>query len=144
LGGSNGGQGGDAVITITKTPMRQLLLLLDPEDKSVCLHEREVTGNRGFKQKRWAVHDAVGMSTEEFLRVLDKSLPHAVQHMRFEQMARVVQRFHDELKRRNPIGVNLYTGYLTAAVSVLLEISEGEKENPTCEAGPKEKESKNG
>ena len=54
-------------------------------------------------------------------------------------MANVVQAVRNEVKRRNSIGVNLYTDSLDNAVDDLKEISAGEIANFTSEAGPREK-----
>lgn len=57
----------------------------------------------------------------------------------FDEMADDVAAMLSELKRRNPIGVNAYLGGFDQLYRDLREISEAEKDNPTCEAGPKQK-----
>lgn len=54
----------------------------------------------------------------------------------FEEMAKEVLAMWNELKRRNPIGVNFYGEYFKLTASVLQEIHEAELVNPTCEEGP--------
>ncbi len=54
------------------------------------------------------------------------------------QMADIVIAIHNEIKRRNPIGVNAYTHYLKQAAGALEEISLGEIGNFTSEEGPTE------
>ena len=54
----------------------------------------------------------------------------------FQDMADLVRAVRIELKRRNPIFVNAYTGVLDQAILALEEIHEGEQGNPTCECGP--------
>jgi hypothetical protein len=54
-------------------------------------------------------------------------------------MAKTVRSIRRELKRRNPIGVNFYTGNLDAAAADLEEVSAGEIANFTSECGPREK-----
>ena len=54
----------------------------------------------------------------------------------FNQLALVVESVWAEVKRRNPIGVNMYGGGFAQAAFDLREIEEAEKDNPTCEAGP--------
>ncbi len=58
--------------------------------------------------------------------------------MTYADMADLVQEILFEIKRRNPIGVNLYTQPLAAASNALKEISMGEVSNFTSEVGPKE------
>ncbi len=52
----------------------------------------------------------------------------------FDEMADDIAAMWSELKRRNPIGVNLYKGAFATAETHLKEISEAEKANPTCTA----------
>jgi hypothetical protein len=56
--------------------------------------------------------------------------------MTFAQLVGVVESVWLEVKRRNPIGVNMYGGPFSAAAANLREIGKAEKSNPTCEAGP--------
>lgn len=51
----------------------------------------------------------------------------------FQRMADVIHGIREEVQRRNPIGVNMYTPYLQAAEDALTEIHMGEKDNPTCD-----------
>ncbi len=53
----------------------------------------------------------------------------------FQQMADEIESMRIELKRRNPIFVNLYTPDLDNAVSALEEIHQCELRNPSCEYG---------
>ena len=59
--------------------------------------------------------------------------------MTFAEMTLAVEQMREELKRRNPLGVNMYVPYLYKARLALDEISRAEKNNRTCECGPKEK-----
>lgn len=52
------------------------------------------------------------------------------------EMAEVVRAVWREMKRRNPIGINMYEGSMFRAFSAVSEIARAEKSNPTCEAGP--------
>lgn len=54
------------------------------------------------------------------------------------QMSRIVLSVHKEMKRRNPIGINMYAPYVQASAALLDEISLGEIDNFTSECGPKE------
>lgn len=56
--------------------------------------------------------------------------------MTWEQMSEVVFAIREEAKRRNPIGINCYVPFLQAAEEALTEIADGERDNPTSEAGP--------
>lgn len=56
----------------------------------------------------------------------------------WKDMSDIVLSVHTEMKRRNPIGINFYDGYVKAAAEALKEISGGEQDNFTSEAGPKE------
>ena len=58
--------------------------------------------------------------------------------MTFAQLAEVVESVWLEVKRRNPIGVNFYYFPFSSASKNLREIGKAEKDNPTCEAGPKQ------
>ena len=40
------------------------------------------------------------------------------------------------MKRRNPIGINMYGGALHGAYAAVKEIADAEDDNPTAEAGP--------
>ena len=51
----------------------------------------------------------------------------------FQQMADVVRAIREELKNRNPIGVNFYTGALSQAIADLETIHQAELSNPTCD-----------
>lgn len=57
---------------------------------------------------------------------------------RYWELAKLIRAIHAEVKRRNPIGVNLYTGYIEVAAKALDEISGGEVGNFTSECGPRE------
>jgi len=57
----------------------------------------------------------------------------------YREMAEDVVEIADELKRRNPIGVNCYYGAVVNASLAILEVSEGERWNFTSECGPVEK-----
>jgi hypothetical protein len=56
--------------------------------------------------------------------------------MTWEQLADVIRTVWWELKRRNPIGVNLYAPAFSGVINVLDEVEKAEREDPTCEAGP--------
>lgn len=55
------------------------------------------------------------------------------------ELAKLVRAICKEVQHRNPIGVNLYTGYIETAACALDEISGGEVGNFTSEHGPKER-----
>lgn len=55
------------------------------------------------------------------------------------ELAKLVRAIRKEVERRNPIGVNLYTGYMEGAALALDEISGGEAGNFTSECGPRER-----
>lgn len=57
----------------------------------------------------------------------------------YKQMADIVQDIRIEIKKRNSIGINLYTRHLDVAIACLNEISNGEKGNFTSESGPRER-----
>jgi hypothetical protein len=59
--------------------------------------------------------------------------------MTFAQLAEVVVSVWAEVKRRNPIFVNSYETPFAVVVMNLRQIGKAEKDNPTCEAGPKVK-----
>jgi hypothetical protein len=61
-----------------------------------------------------------------------------LRNMYYWEMATLIRAIKEEVKHRNPIGVNLYTGYIEGAVTALEEISDGEIGNPTSESGPRE------
>ena len=56
--------------------------------------------------------------------------------MTFTDLAEVVESIWAEVKRRNPIGVNMYGGGFAQAAFDLREIEAAEMDNPTCEVGP--------
>jgi hypothetical protein len=56
----------------------------------------------------------------------------------WKEMAETVAAFAKEMKRRNPIGVNLYVPIVRHAAELLDDISTAESVNFTCETGPKE------
>lgn len=56
----------------------------------------------------------------------------------YRQMADLVRAIRIEVKNRNPILVNAYTGAIDGAIFALEEIAEGEADNFTSESGPKE------
>ena len=58
--------------------------------------------------------------------------------MTWAQMAETVDAIHTEMKRRNPIGINLYAPMVKHAAFLLREIAGGEAGNFTSECGPKE------
>ncbi len=58
--------------------------------------------------------------------------------MKYREMADLVHRIADEIQRRNPIGVNMYTPAIHQAADLVTEISKGEVDNFTSEAGPRE------
>ena len=58
--------------------------------------------------------------------------------MTWAQMAQTVDAIHTEMKRRNPIGINLYAPTVKHATYLLKEIAGGEARNFTSECGPKE------
>ena len=47
--------------------------------------------------------------------------------MTWAQMAETVDAIHTEMKRRNPIGINLYAPTVKAAVFLLREIAGGDR-----------------
>lgn len=57
----------------------------------------------------------------------------------YAAMAKEIRAIRMEILRRNPIAVHTYTPYLEAAAAALDEISNGEKNNFTSEAGPRER-----
>ena len=59
-------------------------------------------------------------------------------NMTWMQMYRVVVAVWKEMKKRNPIGINMYARYVEAGAAALKEIAEGEVYNFTSECGPKE------
>lgn len=61
-----------------------------------------------------------------------------LQSAQYWELARLVRAIRKEVERRNPIGVNFYTGSIEGAASALDEISGGEIGNFTSEAGPRE------
>ena len=61
----------------------------------------------------------------------------SLETMHYAEMAATVRLLWAEVKRRNPIGVNVYTGLLHAAFD-LDEISAAEAQHFTSEHGPKE------
>jgi hypothetical protein len=56
--------------------------------------------------------------------------------MSFDQMSDLVRSVWLELKRRNPIGVNMYAGAFAEVIRILNGVGEAEEVNATCEAGP--------
>ena len=56
----------------------------------------------------------------------------------YAQMADLVRSIRNEVKTRNPIGVNLYLQGISEAIELLEEISEGEVLNRTSSSGPEE------
>jgi hypothetical protein len=56
--------------------------------------------------------------------------------MAWEEMAQIVYAIYKEMKRRNPIGVNLYAPTVKYAALLLDEIARAETTRCTCEAGP--------
>lgn len=58
------------------------------------------------------------------------------------ELAKLVRAIRTEIERRNPIGINLYTGYIEGAAVALDEISGGEIGNFTSECGPRERSCK--
>lgn len=54
------------------------------------------------------------------------------------QMSEIVHSIWVEMKKRNPIGINMYAPTVKAASYLLGEIAEGEADNFTSESGPKE------
>jgi hypothetical protein len=58
--------------------------------------------------------------------------------MTWAQMAKTVHAIHVEMKRRNPIWINAYTGVVKHAAELLDEIADCEASNFTSECGPKE------
>lgn len=56
----------------------------------------------------------------------------------WSEMATMVKAIRKEAKRRNPIGINLYVGYLDLAADAVQEIADAEKCNFTSEHGPQE------
>lgn len=57
--------------------------------------------------------------------------------MSWEQMSGIVHSIWKEMKRRNPIGINMYAPAVKYASDLLDEIAEAEAEHATSEAGPK-------
>lgn len=60
-------------------------------------------------------------------------MPKDYSKVKFAEMADDVVAMQLELKRRNPIGVNLYVPAFVGLALDLREIATAEKENPTCE-----------
>lgn len=60
-------------------------------------------------------------------------MPKDYSKVKFAEMADDVVAMQLELKRRNPIGVNLYVPAFVSLALDLREIAAAEKENPTCE-----------
>ncbi len=60
----------------------------------------------------------------------------------YREMAELVRAIGVEIKRRNSIGINMYTGYIEQAALALDEISGGEIGNFTSECGPRERKAK--
>ena len=58
--------------------------------------------------------------------------------MTWAQMAETVDAIHTEMKRRNPIGINLYAPTVKTAANLLREVAGAEAGNFTSECGPKE------
>lgn len=54
----------------------------------------------------------------------------------WEELGLVIRAVWTEMKRRNPIGINMYEGAMLQSFSAIDEIGKAEKDNPTCEAGP--------
>lgn len=54
----------------------------------------------------------------------------------WEQMSDIVRALWLEMKRRNPIGVNLYANAFGEVINILDSVGLAEEDNPTCEAGP--------
>lgn len=59
-------------------------------------------------------------------------------NLTWKEMSDIVLSIHKEMIHRNPIGIHLYAGYVECAAALLLEISKGEADNFSSEAGPKE------
>lgn len=55
------------------------------------------------------------------------------------ELARLVRAIRKAVEFRNPIAVNMYTGYIESAALALDEISGGEIGNFTSEHGPRER-----
>jgi hypothetical protein len=125
-------------MTITKTENREVRCELDVQASDgfngVILIEREASGPKRKRMKRSWSQDGVSLSNGEFT----KTITHGVQALKYCQMAEIVRAIGGELKRRNPIGVNMYTRGLLRAYGDLMEISGGEAGNFTSECGPKE------
>lgn len=58
--------------------------------------------------------------------------------MTWSQMSEIVHSIWVEIKRRNPIGINMYAPVVKTAADLLDEIAEAEADHFTCEAGPRE------
>jgi len=56
----------------------------------------------------------------------------------YAQMADVVRSIRLEVKKRNPIFVNVYMEPISLCIDALEEISGGEVDNFTSESGPRE------
>lgn len=54
----------------------------------------------------------------------------------FLEFSQLILLIWEEMKRRNPIGINFYKGQMLETASSLREIYFGEISNPTCEEGP--------
>jgi hypothetical protein len=61
-----------------------------------------------------------------------------LKRMKYREMADMVEAVENEIQRRNPIGVNFYTPAIHHVAELIREISRGEKDNFTSEAGPHE------
>lgn len=59
----------------------------------------------------------------------------SLRRMQYREMAKLMRAVKAEVERRNPIGVNLYTGYIEQAALALDEISGGEMGNLLQSAG---------
>ena len=53
----------------------------------------------------------------------------------WEDMSAIVNEIAIEMKRRNPIGINMYAPTVKAAAYLLKEIADAEADNPTSEVG---------
>jgi hypothetical protein len=51
----------------------------------------------------------------------------------WNELALVILNVWVEMKRRNPIGINMYGGALSGAYNAVKEIAEAELDNPTSE-----------
>lgn len=58
--------------------------------------------------------------------------------MTYRQMADLIEAVGVEVKRRNPIGVNMYLQPVRVAWAMISEIADGEASNFTSECGPRE------